>query len=71
MDNEQAFEIVLFLGGISGAGWTAAVWDYDNGPPPSGARDRYNPESYVAVSYGDTPESALSNLPKVYRTRIA
>ena len=70
MDNEQAFEIVLFLGGISGAGWTAAVWDYDNGHAPP-ERDRYNPESYVAVSYGDTPESALSNLPKVYRTRIA
>ena len=67
MDNNQAFEILLFLGGISGAGWTAAVWDYDDGHAPP-ERGRYNPKNYAAVGYGDTPESALADLPEVYRT---
>ena len=66
MGDDLSFEIALFPGGF---GWIAAVWDYENGLPPEGHReDRWNPDTYTAIGNGDTPESALADLPEVYRT---
>jgi hypothetical protein len=64
-----AFEIVLFPGGVSGEGWTAAVWHYENGWPPESYSDgRWSPKTYPVVGYGPDPESALYDLPGEYRT---